>query len=246
MIRAVIFDMGNTLLHYERPGTGSWRDFEARGIRSLYRYLIDAGHSPTTNEDGFVAAMFQRLADGWQQAIAEQINLRATEWIAAGAAAHAITLNADSLLAATYAYAQPLRQQISAVPGAAQSLAELRQRGVRIGLISNTIWPGQFHLEDLELFGLRECLESITFSGDAGIWKPHPAIFLGALEQLQVEPHNAVFVGDNPYEDIQGAKQVGMFTIWVRNSEFPLNAIQPDAIISDQTELLPILAQLGY
>jgi hypothetical protein len=44
LIRTVIFDMGGTLLRFARPGSGSWRELETPGIRSLYRYLIDQGH----------------------------------------------------------------------------------------------------------------------------------------------------------------------------------------------------------
>jgi hypothetical protein len=85
MIRAVIFDMGGTLLRYVRPGNGAWREFEERGIRGLYRYLVAQGHPMTAGEEAFVAHMFERLAQGWEQATGGHINLRAVDWIATGA-----------------------------------------------------------------------------------------------------------------------------------------------------------------
>ena len=66
MIRAVVFDMGETLIRFVRPGSGSWREFETPGIRSIYRYLIEQGHPITSHEEDFVEAMFARLAEGWQ------------------------------------------------------------------------------------------------------------------------------------------------------------------------------------
>ena len=60
MLRAVIFDMGGTLLRFMRPGAGTWRELESPGIRSLYRYLIDQGHPIASHEDDFVEAMFER------------------------------------------------------------------------------------------------------------------------------------------------------------------------------------------
>ncbi len=238
MIRALIFDMGNTLLRFERPGTGTWRELEARGIRGLYRYLVEEGHPIQAHEDAFVEAMFARLATGWEQSTGGHINLRAADWIAAGAADHALALDEQGVMAALHAYARPLQHGITMVPGARAALAELRDRGVRIGLISNTIWPAELHLADLEQLGLREYLEYSVFSGDAGIWKPAPAIFQRVLAGLDSSVDETVFVGDNPREDILGAQAVGMRAIWVRSREFALGAVQPDAIIADQTELL--------
>ena len=80
MIQAVIFDMGGTLLRFARPGSGSWRELETPGIRSLYRYLIEQGHPIVSHEEEFVEAMFARLAEGWEQSTGGHINLRAVDW----------------------------------------------------------------------------------------------------------------------------------------------------------------------
>lgn len=98
MIRAVVFDMGGTLLKYPRPGNGTWREFEERGIRGLYRYLVSQGHPIAAEEEAFVARMFERLAQGWEQATGGHINLRAIDWIAAGAADHDLALSDGALI----------------------------------------------------------------------------------------------------------------------------------------------------
>src|SRR6478736_7811664 len=197
--------MGGTLLRFARPGSGSWRELESPGIRGIYRYLIDQGHPIASHEDDFVEAMFARLAEGWQQSTGGQISLRATDWIAAGTADHALTLDAAALIETARRYALPIRDGLRAADGAASTLAALRDVGYRIGLISNTIWPAELHMEDLEEIGLLHFLEHLTFSGEIGMWKPSRQIFQHTLDALGVAPEHAVFVGDNPREDIMGA-----------------------------------------
>jgi putative hydrolase of the HAD superfamily len=237
----VIFDMGGTLLRFVRPGSGSWRELEDPGIRGIYGYLVEQGHPIGSHEDDFVEAMFKRLADGWEQSTGGHINLRAVDWIAAGVADHALTLNEAALLEAARRYARPMRQGVSATPGAAATLATLRERGYRIGLISNTIWPAELHLEDLEEIGVLPYIEHLAFSGELGIWKPGPQIFQHVLDALGTTAHESVFVGDSPREDIRGAQAIGMRAVWMRSPEFPLGDVLPEATIETLPELLPLL-----
>jgi len=124
------------------------------------------------------------------------------------------------------------------VPATLQIIAK---RGIRIGLISNTIWPAELHIEDLEEIGVLPYLEHLIFSGEIGLWKPNRAVFQHVLAALEAEPEHAVFVGDSPREDILGAHGAGMRAVWVRSAEFPLDDVEPNAIISELPELLPIL-----
>jgi putative hydrolase of the HAD superfamily len=241
--RAVIFDMGGTLMRFVRPGSGSWRELEEPGIRGVYQYLLEQGHPIAAHEDAFVETMFQRLAEGWEQSTGGHINLRAVDWIASGAADHDLTLDEVALLEAARRYARSIRAGVRATEGAVATLAALRERGYRLGLISNTIWPAEFHLEDLAEIGVLPYLEHLIFSGEAGIWKPNPQIFRHALDALGAEPGAAIFVGDSPREDIRGAQAVGMRAVWLRSREFPLGDAQPDGVVDTLPELLPILDQ---
>jgi putative hydrolase of the HAD superfamily len=243
MARAVIFDMGGTLIRFVRPGKGTWRELEDPGIRGIYQYLVEQGHPIAAHEDEFVEAMFRRLAEGWEQSTGGHINLRAVDWIAAGVADHALTLDEAALLEAARRYARPMREGASAMPGAVETLAWLRERGYRIGLISNTIWPAELHLEDLAEIGVLPYLEHLIFSGEAGVWKPSPQIFERALAALGAAPAEAVFVGDSPREDILGAQAVGMRAVWVRSNEFPLGGVRPDGAVEALPELPPLLDQ---
>lgn len=241
MIKGIVFDMGGTLLRYVRPGAGSWRELEAPGIRGVYRYLVDQGHPIASHEDEFVEAMFARLAEGWEQSTGGHINLRAVDWIASGAADHAITLDEQALREAASLYARPMREGLTAMPGAVEMLAALDQEGYHIGLISNTIWPAELHIEDLAEAGILPYLDHMDFSGELGCWKPNPRIFLHTLSKLEVAPQEAIFIGDNPREDIVGAQGVGMRAVWQRSAEFPLGDVRPDAIVDSLVDLPPIL-----
>jgi putative hydrolase of the HAD superfamily len=98
------------------------------------------------------------------------------------------------------------------VPGALDLLAAVRARGLSLGLVSNAFDPGVLLRAELDRLGVAELIDVAVFSSETGKRKPHPAAFLGALDQLGVEPADALFVGDRSVEDIEGAAALGMRT----------------------------------
>lgn len=92
------------------------------------------------------------------------------------------------------------------------TIIQLKQRGYLIGLISNGRTPFQEH--NFYALGLTEFFSSIIVSEAVGLRKPDPAIFLLSCQQLGVHPQDCIFVGDNELADIQGAKAVGMKSIF--------------------------------
>ena len=89
-------------------------------------------------------------------------------------------------------------------------LAELRGEGVRIGLVSNSA-------RDVQEFARHHALavDAGISSFHHGKTKPHASIFRAVLDLLEVEPHDAVMVGDTVADDIDGARAVGMYAILV-------------------------------
>jgi putative hydrolase of the HAD superfamily len=85
------------------------------------------------------------------------------------------------------------------------TLAELRAHGLKIGLVSNT---GRNLDEFVAHHGLE--VDAAVSSGAHGKTKPHPTIFLSALKRLEVEPADAVMIGDSIEDDVEGARAVGM------------------------------------
>lgn len=94
-------------------------------------------------------------------------------------------------------------------------LRELKARGLRLGLISNSHRPlGAF----LRHFALEDLVTVAVSSMEHGYMKPHPSIFEAALEQLQVSSHEAAMVGDSFAHDIEGARRLGMKGVLVSRS----------------------------
>jgi putative hydrolase of the HAD superfamily len=92
------------------------------------------------------------------------------------------------------------------VPGALETLASLRTRGLELAVASNWDIGLAEHLERLGIDGL---FSAVVTSAEAGAAKPDPAVFRIALERLEVEPSRALHVGDED-EDRQGAAAAGM------------------------------------
>ena len=98
-------------------------------------------------------------------------------------------------------------------------LDSLRGRGLKTGLVSNAFDPGWLLHRDLEQMGVAERLDMAVFSSEVGRRKPDPLIFQAALDRLGVSGEDALFVGDRRYEDVRGAKELGMTTVlalWFR------------------------------
>lgn len=86
--------------------------------------------------------------------------------------------------------------------------------------------------------------EHIVISGGFGKGKPHPSIFEHALRKLGVRADEAIMVGDNLMTDILGASKVGMKSVWINHNGTKPNEVTPTYEIKNLTELLPILASL--
>ena len=103
--------------------------------------------------------------------------------------------------------------QCRLLPDAADTLAALRRRGLRLGLITN----GESRLQNakVDLCGLRPLLDLSAVSGDEGIHKPDPRLFRRIAARLGVAAEDCLFVGDNVKNDIEGALSAGMQAAWI-------------------------------
>ena len=86
-------------------------------------------------------------------------------------------------------------------------LRHLRSLGLRLGMISNINQGGA---ELTASLGLTSHLDFTVTSGEVGAEKPHPAIFRAALKRADIEPSQAIHVGDQPSSDVEGALGVGI------------------------------------
>lgn len=139
----------------------------------------------------------------------------------------------------------PLDLVSTLVPGTREALRWCKERGLIVGLITNTLSRGDDEVRtDWERFGLADRVDHVVSSHSAGWQKPHEAIFRRALQISGVSASEAVMVGDRMVQDVWGAKRLGMRAIWRRPlagaPQEPVD-VEPDASIDDLTELPTVL-----
>ena len=103
-----------------------------------------------------------------------------------------------------------LTEQLAGVAlcrGARRTLGWLRQREVRLALVSNLASPYTDPIHDL---GLEALVDATIYSCEHGVIKPDPAIFEAALAALGAAAADTIMVGDNAYDDVEGAERAGL------------------------------------
>ncbi|HET7571317.1 MAG TPA: HAD family hydrolase [Gaiellaceae bacterium] len=126
-------------------------------------------------------------------------------------------------------------------------LETLRDRGLRLALVSNAFDPPALLHRDLGDFGVAERLDAAVFSSEVGRRKPDAAIFERALELLGVAPERALMVGDRLVEDVGGAAALGIATcqaLWFRADEDD-GAIEPDFRAFTQLDVVSAVRRLS-
>lgn len=230
--------MGGTLIDFN-PDHLPWLDWERAGLQAAHAHLAELGHDLPGDE--FVARFIADLPIRWEQATQGGENLHLGQMMRNACAALGLHLTTDEAADVVAAYVQPLDVRVTPYEDTLDTLQALQARGLRLGLVSNTMWPGDLHRRQLERLGLAPYLDDTVFSSDVGIWKPQPGIYWLALNALKVRPEHAVFVGDMLGHDIAGAQQVGMRTVYKRGGVAQEAPVEPDATITHLAELPPLI-----
>jgi putative hydrolase of the HAD superfamily len=129
---------------------------------------------------------------------------------------------------------------ITPLPGAVETLHQLRSLGLRLGLVTNGGSEGQ--RAKIERFALAAHFDYIGIEGEVGFGKPHPTAYETALQSLGAGAEDTWMVGDNLEWDVAGAQAVGIYGIWLdkHGSGLPHDAsVRPDRIVRSLSELLP-------
>lgn len=233
-VKAVLFDFGDTLVSFEGF------DYEA-SLTALHETLVENGI--VTPYEKFKKTYFK---------IRDQLNREGDSslkefnfGIRVSRVLDELGFNLDptnpKIISSVEAFMRPFIKSLKLEEHIPLVLQELKKK-YRLGLVSNFAYPPAIK-QTLRKFGLSEFFDSVVISGDIGWRKPSPKIFEKALEALHVSASEAVFVGDAPFHDIAGARQVGMKTIWLRRlgEKETADTSSADRIISGLKELLTIL-----
>lgn len=237
MLRAVLFDWGDTLMAW-RPSEGLLEAGHRAGLAALGR--------PDLAEDGAVTAYFREVYEPtlWQPGAVEELEY---PQLVRELLAHFGVEPDDDALNAFLAAEHHAWMDARHLGATSHALLEsLRERGLKLAIVSNAFDPGPLLHGDLEALGVAERIDFAVFSSEVGKRKPDPAIFRTALDALGIAPDEALFVGDALYQDVRGAADVGMKTVqavWFRADDNPDGA-EPDFVAFTQLDVLNIVDRL--
>lgn len=204
--KAIIFDLGSTLIDYP---TITWDEVNGKCAASARQFLLSNGYAVPSEGEFYLA--FEAAKHVYRRRAFETL----VEWN--------VPMVADQLFANLKipfppglidsffdAYYKPVGDIVFIYPETIEVLRKLRSQYATIGLISNTVFPERAHRAELERFGIEPYLDFAIFSSTLGIRKPHPAIFLKACKLAKCAPHESVYIGDRYLEDVIGPNAVGM------------------------------------
>ncbi|MEN8705574.1 MAG: HAD family hydrolase [Nocardioides marinisabuli] len=112
----------------------------------------------------------------------------------------------------------------------------LRADGIKVGVLSNTLWPREWHVGFFERDGVYDLVDGDVYSSEIAWTKPSPHAFAAAMAAVGVDdPARCAYVGDRLFDDVWGAQQAGMRAIHVPHSRIPRGQVGhtegvPDAV----------------
>jgi putative hydrolase of the HAD superfamily len=232
-VRAVIFDFYGTLAEANSRGP-SWAEL----FRELgYELSVDAARRLWNDGvDGIEHDQHSQSRDhyiAWQQ---ERVRTIITE--------SGVPEGDDDVLFAriTQRLGAP---DLHAYDESKRVLSELRARGLALAICSNWDWD---LLEAIDSAGLTDTVDLVVSSAWVGARKPHPRMYAHTLERLDVNPADAIFVGDTWACDVRGPRAFGIEPVYLRRAHFGVDTTAPeddDESVTRASELTPLLDLVG-
>ncbi len=235
-VEAVIFDWGGTIT--------PWHEIE---LTAQWQRYAEAHHGHAHEASDLAARIWEVESAAWKVGREERASARLGEILAAAGA----QLDHEGHEAGLAAYQEFWEPHTVTDPDIPELWRGLRDRGLKVGVLSNTIWTREYHRAVFERDGVLDLVDGDVYSSEIPWTKPHPEAFIAALDAVGIaDPGRAVYVGDRPYEDIHGAQQVGMRAVLVPHSDIPIDQqvaghghddTEPDAVVHRLIDLLAVV-----
>ncbi|HET7689907.1 MAG TPA: HAD family hydrolase [Nocardioidaceae bacterium] len=225
MIEAVIFDWGGTLTPWHAV------DFAAEA-QALALAALGGDHT--------AAELLERAnQEVWGWSRDHQRSARVSDIFEAAGLRHD-----EGMLTAYRDFWEPHTWTDPEVP---DLLRRLKSEGLKIGILSNTVWPRTWHEEIFRRDGVLDLIDGAVYSSEIDHTKPAPEAFEAAMQAVGVaQPSSCAFVGDRLFDDIWGASTFGMRTIHVPHSDIPSAQAghtegEPDAVVHRLSEVYDVV-----
>ncbi len=235
--RAVVFDYIGTLVNC--------RNYSMDASKlNLYNALVSQGFRVTENE--FMAA-YDVAHEKYRKIRYEQLKeITNAIWVAEALCNLGFEVTADDqrIKVALNDFFQDFIDTLELREGAKKLIKQTQQRG-KVALISNFTFSPVIY-KSLRKLRINQFFDAVIVSEEVDCRKPSPRIFQDALNRLQVKACETVYIGDSPIEDIKGAKQAGLKTVFVPSQFNSLKELKeskqkPDYIANDLELLSQIL-----
>jgi len=225
LIKAFIFDLGNTLIEYPAPEKLKENCAEFSHQMGVSGELLDRMNELYMEDRraGFKNFREATIETALTGALLE--NGRRLD-------------NSEILELVEEIYQYGFGRFASAIDGGLELLRNLKERGMKTGIVSNTPLPGFLFMKELDRFRLLEYFDDLIFSADFGKRKPSPDIFQASLQNLGIKAQEAVYIGDSLDRDVMGSQNAGMKSIWLNRKR--RQAEHPGYEVSSLTQILTI------
>jgi putative hydrolase of the HAD superfamily len=208
-IKGILFDLGDTVLefgHMDIPAL-----FEA-GARLTYEYLQHL-NQPLPSFAKYHRRQLWAIRWSYFKSRITSREFSAIDLIGKISDNMGHRLTPEQTVELAWLWYEPLSRCSKVETNIHQTLNTLKDKGLRLGLVSNTFIPSVVldrHLRKENLLGF---FSIRIYSCDVKYRKPHPGIFRAALEQAGLEARQTMFVGDSLKADVAGANKVGMISV---------------------------------
>lgn len=221
-IRAVLFDLGGTLVQTTEIPRVYKRILEAHGVKSSLRE-ISVAHEETEKylDVQELAILFEEYWIRWNLQILKRLKIR----------------NNIEALAQTIAEQWWNYSDINLYPDVMETLKQLRDMGLKTGLVTNGLEND--YREILRKTGLSSFFDVTVGIDTVGRMKPHKDIFLHAVDKLEVLPAETLFVGDRLEEDYKGSRKAGLRPLLIDRDQIIHSDVEK---VADLREIINRLA----